>query len=68
MKKATTIIRQIDDLEKELYSNYSYKEIHDAVEKEEKKKPYWGGCTGLVDVIYSGTIGMFEDENEDEKC
>lgn len=66
MKKATTIIRHIDNLEKELWENYSYKEIHDAVEKEEKRKPYWGGCTGLVDVIYSGTIGMY-DENKNEK-
>lgn len=65
-KKARTIIRQIDNLEKELWENYSYKEIHDAVIEEEKKKRYWGGSTGLVDVIFTGTLEMFE--NEDENC
>lgn len=53
----------MDEKKFEEIQYYSYKQIHDAVEKEEEKKPCWGGSTGLVDVIYSGTIGMFEDEN-----
>lgn len=33
MKKVTTILKQIDELEKELYKNYSPKEIMDGFNK-----------------------------------
>lgn len=58
MKRATTIIRQIDELEKELYTNYSFKEIWESFEKEEKKKRFWGGSDGLVSVIATLALEM----------
>ena len=55
MRKATTIVRMIDNLEKELYDHYDNKDIEKAIEKEESKKPFYPGCC-LVEVLYEGTI------------
>lgn len=52
MKKATTILRLIDDLEQELYKNYSPKEIQNALEKENKKSAFKGSADGLISVIW----------------
>lgn len=54
MKRATTIIREINNLEKELFSRFSSKEICDAIEKEEKKKNFYRSTDGLISVIYEG--------------
>lgn len=64
MKRVSTIVRMIDELEKELYLNYSSKEIYQGIEKEEKKKAFWGGTTGLVYVIYEATYDDSVLENE----
>lgn len=37
MRKATTILRLIDNLECELYANYSYEQIQNAIKEESKK-------------------------------
>lgn len=69
MKKVSTIARMIDDLEKELYSNYTDKEIYDGIIKEEKKKPFWGGATGLISVISEGVYNniILDEEIENNK-
>ena len=52
MRKATTILRLIDNLEQELFQNYSAKEIQKALEKENKKTTFIGGTDGLISVIW----------------
>jgi hypothetical protein len=37
MRKATTILRLIDNLERELYKNYTHKEIQEAIKEEMKQ-------------------------------
>lgn len=69
MKRISTIVRMIDELEKELYTNYSSQEIYDGILKEEKKKPFWGGSTGLISVISEGTYNdvILDEEIENNK-
>jgi hypothetical protein len=67
MKKVSTIVRTIDKLEKELYTNYTNEEIYNGIIKEEAKKPFWGGLTGLVNVIAEGTYNDVTIEKEFEK-
>lgn len=59
MKKISTIIRLIDDLEAELFLRFSNEEIVKAVENEEKKKPFAGNC---VSIIYNGSADEIEAE------
>ena len=54
MKRVSTILKQINELEKELYKNYSYKEIMQGFEKLDKEK-YNFSINSLLYVIYSGT-------------
>lgn len=54
MKKVTTILKQINELENELYNNYSPKKIMEGFEKLEKEG-YQFSLTSLLDVIYTGT-------------
>lgn len=61
MRKATTILRLIDDLENELYTRFTHEEIRDALDKERKKKPFFGECTGLINVIDTG-LDLDEEE------
>ena len=64
MKRISTIIRTIDNLEKELYTNLTSKQIYDAIVKEEKKQKFFGGSTGLISVIAEGTYNDVILENE----
>lgn len=56
MRKATTILRMIDDLERELYGNYTHEEIQEAIEKESKKAMFLGISDGLINVIDTATM------------
>lgn len=62
MRKVTTILRQIDELEKELYNRFSTKEIYEALNKENKKREFYGGTTGLISVIRDSVIMDIELE------
>ena len=55
MKRATTILRLIDNLERELYNNYTYKQIQEAIQKETKKRQFFGIRDGLINVIDTAT-------------
>ena len=52
MKKATTIITEISKLERELYRNYTCKEIKEAIEKCEENHTIPTTCDNLISVIY----------------
>ncbi len=56
MRKATIILRLIDDLERELYGNYTYKQIQTAIQKEAKNRSFLGISNGLVNVINNITM------------
>lgn len=64
MKKVTTIIREINNLEKELFLRFSDKEIRDAIEKEEKKQNFYRGTDGLISVIYEGVCSNIKIDEE----
>lgn len=64
MKKISTIVRMIDNLEKELYTNYTSEQIYNGIIKEEKKKTFYGGSTGLISVIAEGTYNDIILERE----
>lgn len=67
MKKISTILRLIDDLESELFLRFSNEEIVKAVENEEKRKHFTGNC---ISVIYNGSADEIEAERimeEDKK-
>lgn len=55
MRKATTIIRLIDNLERELYGNYTHEQIQNAIKEELQKGTYLNICDGLVNVIDTAT-------------
>ena len=61
MKRATTILRLIDNLEKELYERFTPEEIEDALNKERQKQPFYGDCSGLINVIDTGLYLSDED-------
>lgn len=62
MKRAETIITEINKLEKELYKNYTPKEIKRAIEKcEETKKTHSNNCD-LISVLYEGAINELDNE------
>lgn len=54
MKRVSTILKQINELECELYQNYSEKEIMKGFEKLDKEG-YDFSVTSLLYVIYTGT-------------
>lgn len=56
MRKATTILRMIDNLERELYSNFTDKQIQEAIKKEAKNGEFLGVCDGLINVIDTATM------------
>lgn len=51
MKRISTILKQINELEKEMY-NYTDIEIKNAVDKLEHNGYHFSGC--LIDTIYQG--------------
>lgn len=53
MKKVTTILKQINELENELYSNYTDKDILEGFDKLDKQK-YFYSATSLIYVIATG--------------
>jgi len=61
MKKATTILRLIDNLERELYCNYTHEQIQIAIQEESKKGEFLGVCDGLINVIDTATK---EEDNQ----
>lgn len=63
MKRVTTILKQINELENELYGNYSIKEIMKGFEKLDKEG-YKTSVTSLVNVIYEGVYNDIKLENE----
>ena len=60
MKKATTIITELSKLERELYRNYTSKEIKEAIEKCEENHTIPIICDDLVSVIYEGVMGQIK--------
>ena len=56
MRKSTTILRMIDDLERELYSNYTDEQIQEAIKKESKRKPFLCTSDGLINTIDTATM------------
>ena len=56
MRKATTILRIIDDLERELYSNYTDEQIQNAIKRESKIKPFLCTSDGLINAIDTATM------------
>lgn len=62
MKRAETILKEINDLGYELHNNYSHIEIKNAIIKLEKK----GYCLShyLIDTILEG-LDIEDDEEED---
>ena len=61
MKKIKTILKQIDDLEKELFTNYNSREIAIEIEKMHKDaNNYFGMSDGLLSVIYDGVYNDLE--------
>ena len=54
MKRVETIIKQIDKLERELYTNYDDKTIKEAIEKCERNKTIHTNNCDLISVIYEG--------------
>ena len=56
MRKATTILRIIDNLERELYSNYTDEQIQEAIKKESKRKPFLCTSDGLINTIDTATM------------
>lgn len=67
MRRASTILRMIDNLDAELYQNYSDEQIKVALEKEEKKSPFIGSSSGLISVISSSIDYLYEDNDDDEE-
>lgn len=63
MKKVTTILKQINELEDELYRNYSQKEIMKGFEKLDKEG-YNFSITSLLYVIYTGTEDYLKLDSE----
>lgn len=61
MKKAETIIIQIDKLERELYTNYNPKQIKEAIEKCEKNKTINSNGCDLISVLYEGAINELDN-------
>ncbi len=61
MKKAETIITQISKLERELYRNYTPKEIKLAIEKCEEKHIIPITCDDLISVIYEGALNELDN-------
>ena len=61
MKKTTTILRLIDNLESELYYNYTNEQIQEAIQIESKKKRFLGICDGLINIIDTATK---EEDNQ----
>ena len=56
MRKATTILRMIDNLERELYSNYTDEQIQNAIKRESKRKPFLSTSDGLINAIDTATM------------
>ena len=67
MKRVTTILKEIDKLEHELYRNYTEKEIYDALNKLEEDG-YKFSLTSLLNVIYTSVESylMLDEEFPDE--
>lgn len=61
MKRATTILKQIDELAQELHNNYTDKEIANAITKVEKNGHKF--YSYLIDTIYEG-LEIKEDDDE----
>ena len=51
IRKATTILRLMDNLEQELYENYINEQIQIAINKESKKCQFSGICDWLIRII-----------------
>ena len=51
-----TILRMIDNLERELYSNYTDEQIQEAIKQEAKNGEFLGICDGLINVIDTATM------------
>ena len=68
MKKVTTILKQINELESELYEKHTYKEIMKGFEQLEKEG-FKFSLTSLLDVIYTGAESYLKLDAEfpDEK-
>lgn len=56
MRKATIILRLIDDLERELYSNFTDEQIQNAIKIESKRKPFLYTSDGLINAINTATM------------
>lgn len=68
MKKVTTILKQINELENELYKKHTIKEILDGFDKIDKEGVKYS-ITSLLYVIYEGVYNadILENEFPDEE-
>lgn len=62
MKKLKTMLREIDNLEREILTRFSPIEIVKTIEQEEKKKMFWGACDGLIYVLWAGADNAVRGE------
>lgn len=61
MKKVETIIKEIDRLERELYTNYNPKQIKETIEKCEKEHTISSNGCDLITVLYEGAINELDN-------
>lgn len=61
MKKAETIIKEISKLERELYRNYTPREVKIAIERCEEKHTIPITCDDLISVLYEGAINELDN-------
>ncbi len=66
MKRIETIIKEIDELERELYTNYDFQTIEKEMDKMFKNHEIKSNGCDLIWVIYSGVADYNKCENEEE--
>lgn len=63
-RRIETILKHIDDLERELYTNYNAREIFEVLEKmSDNNFKFYGISDGLLSVIYDETYNDMELED-----
>ena len=60
MKRVETIIQQINELEIELYRNYTDKQIKEAIEECEANNKIKSNNCDLISVIYEGVTNNIQ--------
>ena len=53
LQKLSRILRKIDEYDMYIHAHYTPQEVLDTYEKGEKKKHFYGGSCGLVNVVWT---------------